>query len=128
MAYKKGLHGLGFKAWSMCRKSLSLVFPFAVGHLNKMFSRGAGIWTEQSSKVQIPGGNCPGEIARGGCWGLELMASLLYSLKWLTKDSNSWIRVGNCFWVLWNVSCKEKESSSCKTRKQDLFWKILSSL
>ena len=43
MAYKKGLQGLGFKAWSMCRKSWSLVFPFAVGQLIKMFSRGAGI-------------------------------------------------------------------------------------
>ena len=59
MAYKKGLHGLGFKAWSMCRKSWSLVFPFAVGQCFPV-----GQEFEQNNLQKF---KCPGGIAKGGC-------------------------------------------------------------
>ena len=60
MAYKKGRHGLGFKAWSMCRKSWSLVFPFAVGYLNKMFPVG-----QEFEQTNLQKFKCPGKLPRG---------------------------------------------------------------
>lgn len=63
----------------MGRKLWSLVFPLAAGHLNKMFSRGAGILTDQSSKVQMPGGNYPGGMLKLRMNGLiTLFAEMTY--------------------------------------------------
>ena len=70
---QQGLQGLGFKAWSICRKSRWLIPDFLlnknwVGHLKIIFAeRGGGgggggvvrgeiILTNKSSKVQTPRG------------------------------------------------------------------------
>ena len=63
---KKGLQGLGFKAWSVWRKLRSLILPCmenwqsnpALGWASELnLAKGmAGIWTNQSSKAQMPEG------------------------------------------------------------------------
>ena len=57
MAYKKGLHGLGFKAWSMCWSN-------ARGKLPRGNCPG-GNCPGEIAQGKLPTGNCPGEIAQG---------------------------------------------------------------
>lgn len=63
----KGLQGLGFKAWAMCRKSWSLILPstktLGGAFWTQLFPWWVGIWKGSTSSTRIHWPHCEEKIS-----------------------------------------------------------------
>lgn len=102
----KGLQGLGFKVWAMCRKSWSLILPstktFKVGHFEHNFFPGEWEFGRGVQVVQASTGHIVKKKSHCLCkWGSTYIFNSYSRLLWIKKRLQS-----NLYKLMWSPSEK----------------------